>query len=150
MGDFNDLLWDWEKVGRVHHPEWLLRGFREAVSESGLTDFGFEGFQFTWERGRGTERWVQEKLDHILVTGDWRDLFGDARAWSLEGSCSDHMPILLKLASARRRVGRNKVRYENAWGYYDECRRAVNDTWEGMNGCDIVHKLYCCKEAAWR
>nr|GMC82464.1 pantothenate kinase 2 isoform X1 [Ipomoea batatas] len=60
------------------------------------------------------------------------------------------MPILLKLASARRRVGRNKVRYENAWGYYDECRRAVNDTWEGMNGCDIVHKLYCCKEAAWR
>ncbi|XP_031120626.1 uncharacterized protein LOC116023757 [Ipomoea triloba] len=36
LGDFNDILWDYEKKGRVPHPTWLLRGFREAVRESGL------------------------------------------------------------------------------------------------------------------
>nr|GMD79921.1 uncharacterized protein LOC109152193 [Ipomoea batatas] len=134
----------------VRYPEWLLRGFRDAVRESGLFDLGLEGCQFTWERGRGTDRWVQEKLDRVLVTGDWRDEFGGARAWSLEGGSSDHMPILLKLAHNRPREWRRRVRYENVWGCYGECRKVVVEKWDEMSGCDIVSRLGKCNEAAWR
>lgn len=67
MGDFNDLLWEWEKWGRVPPPNWLFRGFGEAVLESGLTNFGFGGCQYTWERRRGAEG---------LLTGLGRSLIG--------------------------------------------------------------------------
>lgn len=71
MGEFNDIMWEREKVGRVPHLEWLRKGFCEAVRECDLTNFDFKGCQFTWEGGRGTENWVQEKLDRILVFGFW-------------------------------------------------------------------------------
>ncbi|CAH9133147.1 unnamed protein product [Cuscuta epithymum] len=47
MGDFNDILFASEKKGRVPHPPWLLRGFRDAVYGSGLHNVSFEGYQFT-------------------------------------------------------------------------------------------------------
>ena len=38
LGDFNDILSPDDKNGRVEHPAWLIRGFREVVSECGLSD----------------------------------------------------------------------------------------------------------------
>lgn len=101
VGDFNDLLWEREKQGRVPHPPGLFRGFRDAVRESGLSDLAFEGCQLTWERGRGTGNWVREKLDRILVTDGWHELFPGARAWSLEGSSSDHLPLFFVIQTGR-------------------------------------------------
>ena len=54
LGDFNDLLSNSEKRGRRAQPNWKLNGFREAVADAGLVDLGMEGYQFTWERARGT------------------------------------------------------------------------------------------------
>lgn len=56
LGDFNDMLRASEKKGKNPQPNWMLNGFREAVSDSGLSDLPTEGFPFTWERGRGTSR----------------------------------------------------------------------------------------------
>lgn len=100
----------------MSHPGWLLRGFQAAVKESEMSDFGFQGFQFTWARGRGTSRWVQVKLERVLVTGEWRDLFLMARAWSLEGSSSDHMPLLLVTNLMGMRRFRKMPHFENSWG----------------------------------
>ncbi|XP_031127514.1 uncharacterized protein LOC116029605 [Ipomoea triloba] len=125
MGDFNDIMAASEKEGRVPHPEWLRRGFCEAVRESGLSDFGFEGCQFTWERGRGSVNWVREKLDRVLVSGNWRDAFPRARAWSVEGSSSDHLPLKLSTNWVGRRSVVRRPRYENSWGKLQECRDTV-------------------------
>lgn len=54
MGDFNDLLHPSEKIGRAQHPQWLFQGFQEAIDYCGLSNFEFEGYQFTWEKSRGT------------------------------------------------------------------------------------------------
>lgn len=67
IGDFNDLLCAEEKKGRIPHPEWLIRGFRETVESYSLRDFPFAGHQYTWEKSRGKEGWVEEKLDRVLV-----------------------------------------------------------------------------------
>nr|GMD29176.1 uncharacterized protein LOC109162266 [Ipomoea batatas] len=81
MGDFTDLLWEWKKEGRVPHLVWLMRGFREAVSNCGLTDFAFEGSQFTWERGRCTERWVRRRVVQR------RNRFENA--WGIHSECQE-------------------------------------------------------------
>ena len=79
MGDFNDMLYSEDKKGRVEHPEWLFRGFQTAVSDCGLQDLPLEGYPFIWERGKGTDHAVKERIDRALVTSSWLDLFSQAR-----------------------------------------------------------------------
>lgn len=43
----------------------------------------------------GTSYWVREKLDRILISDGWRELFPGARALSVEGSNSDHLPLFI-------------------------------------------------------
>ena len=52
MGDFNDLLTQSKKRGRLMHPNYLIQGFREAVEYYGLRDLGMEGYSFTWEKSK--------------------------------------------------------------------------------------------------
>ena len=71
----NDLLEESDKRGNVEHPAWLFRGFREAVIDCGLMDIPLEGYPFTWERGKGTLAWVEEKLNCCLASSASLNLF---------------------------------------------------------------------------
>lgn len=95
IGDFNDLLAAHEKRGQHEHPNWKLQGFKQAVSDSGLLDISMEGYQFTWERARGSENWVEERLDRVLATESWIRRFKEAWVWCLEASTSDHLLIFM-------------------------------------------------------
>ncbi|XP_073280655.1 uncharacterized protein [Primulina huaijiensis] len=63
IGDYNDKLSTEDKRGRIDQPQWLLRGFREAIDDCNLTYIPLLGHQFTWERSRGTENFVEERID---------------------------------------------------------------------------------------
>ncbi|RVW81652.1 Transposon TX1 uncharacterized 149 kDa protein [Vitis vinifera] len=52
LGDFNDIVCNEEKRGSVPHPPWLIRGFREAISDCQLQDLPLKGYPFTWERAQ--------------------------------------------------------------------------------------------------
>ena len=45
------------------------------MNEVNLLDIGMKGFPFTWERGRGTDAHVEERLDRVLCTRGWWQLF---------------------------------------------------------------------------
>ena len=94
IGDFNDILVDEDKCGRVPHPFWFLQGFREAVSNRGVLDITLEGYPYTWGHCRGSNNAVKEKLDHTMVNKIWSDLFPNARLLNLVASLSDHSPII--------------------------------------------------------
>lgn len=48
IGDFNDMMFGYEKQGGRAHPRSLLEGFTEAVNDSGLMDLWYTGSDFTW------------------------------------------------------------------------------------------------------
>ena len=128
IGDFNDLLAANEKRGKHKHPNWKLQGFKQAVSDSGLLDIGMEGYQFTWERSRGTDNWVEERLDRVLATDLWISRFKEAQVWSLESSTSDHLPIFIDpkpLAHSRRL---KRFRFENMWLREANCAEVVRSS----------------------
>ncbi|XP_019163090.1 PREDICTED: uncharacterized protein LOC109159433 [Ipomoea nil] len=62
---------EYEKRGRCRHPESLLRGFGETLEDCGLIQIPMIGYQFTWEKGEGTEDWIEEKLDRVVATDEW-------------------------------------------------------------------------------
>ncbi|KAL8507169.1 hypothetical protein ACS0TY_017899 [Phlomoides rotata] len=75
IGDFNDILHNREKRGRVVHPLHLLRGFHEAVNSCGIWDVELTGYPFTWSRCRGSPRFVEERLDRAMGNRCWHNLF---------------------------------------------------------------------------
>ena len=47
----------------MYLPSSVDSDFRDAIKDSGLVNLGLVGYQFTWERSRGSVNWVEEKLD---------------------------------------------------------------------------------------
>ena len=72
------------------------------------------GHDFTWEKSRGTQRWVEEKLDRALANLRWNQLFLDACVLNEDMATSDHSDILLVLGDNQVKHYR-KFRFENAW-----------------------------------
>lgn len=150
MGDFNDILKEEEKRGRNPHPQWLIRGFNETVDSCGLRDFAFNGYQFTWERSRGTNLWVEEKLDRILVNDAWLDLFDKATTTSIEATLSDHLPLMLWPIPSVRSSRRKSFKFENLWLREVQCREVVYNCWRNSLGVHLPARLELCGRAIWK
>nr|GMD60238.1 Retrovirus-related Pol polyprotein from transposon TNT 1-94 [Ipomoea batatas] len=61
-----------------------------ALEDCGLFDLGMRGRQFTWERGRGTTNWVEERLDSCTI-------FPQAIVYNKEVITSDHSTIYIEI-----------------------------------------------------
>lgn len=67
FGDFNDMMYTYEKRRGKEHPRRPFEGFTATVRDCGLSDLGFIGEKFTSEKSRGQHNWVQERLDRCLA-----------------------------------------------------------------------------------
>ncbi|XP_019158320.1 PREDICTED: uncharacterized protein LOC109155046 [Ipomoea nil] len=90
------------------------------------------GYQFTWEKGKGTSRWIEERLDKVLATNDWCGIVPDARVSNVLTRTSDHSAIFLAIRDygVRGGGGRKRFRFEMAWLYDEGCRTMVAKSWE--------------------
>lgn len=79
IGDMNNISSQADKKGGLAYPQWLVDGFNDVVEEAGLSDMELQGHQFTWERGRGTDAWLEIRLDRALVSSNWLELFPYAK-----------------------------------------------------------------------
>ena len=129
IGDFNDLLAHEEKQGRCSHPNWLISGFREATDVCGLMDLGMVGYQFTWEKSRGSRDCVEERLDRAMATQSWILKFPNSIVYSVEAATSDHLPIFLDYRPQQQRRLPKRFRFENSWLHEDGCGEVVKTSW---------------------
>lgn len=139
------MMFAHEKKGGRPRSQALLDGFKHVVSECGLIEINTKGCDFTWERSRGTQNWIQEKLDRGMANQEWRNMFPTAEIEVMEISTSDHLPLFLEL---NRKVYIPKVKrfkFENVWIHEDECRKIVQMSWQQDENWSISHKMeYCC------
>ncbi|XP_062102834.1 uncharacterized protein LOC133812999 [Humulus lupulus] len=108
VGDLNNVMSNKDKRGGRPYPSWLINGFQEAISDCNLIDMDLVGHQFTWERGRGTNNWVE--------------------LYNLGPSASDHAPLWLNLDLRKRTTFTYRFRFENAWTRDPLCRQIVQDS----------------------
>uniref|UniRef100_A0A803PGL7 Endonuclease/exonuclease/phosphatase domain-containing protein n=1 Tax=Cannabis sativa TaxID=3483 RepID=A0A803PGL7_CANSA len=146
IGDMNNLGDHSEKRGGRKYPDWLIDGFREVLSECELIDMPFQGYPFTWEKGRNSDNWIEERLDKALVNNGWLNLFSQASLFNLEVSTSDHCPLLLVFQGTAPQTTFSSFRFKNAWLRKPMCKVLVESCWVGSGNCTIQEKIWSCGE----
>ncbi|KAL8464990.1 hypothetical protein ACS0TY_034463 [Phlomoides rotata] len=71
-GDFNEILWRWEKYGGNQRRTSQMEDFHTTISDLGLQDLGFIGYKFTWTNGRAGDDNIQGECGEI-VRDSWED-----------------------------------------------------------------------------
>lgn len=144
IGGFNDMMLMEEKQGGSAHPRRLIDGFVETVNDCQLMDMGFNGNMFTWERARGTPRWMQERLDRGLVNKQWKDMFPFADITVMDVSSSDHLPLYLQLNRKMYALRTHRFRFGNMWVKEKECLNIIQLCWSKMRDHSITDKIQYC------
>ncbi|XP_019190734.1 PREDICTED: uncharacterized protein LOC109185207 [Ipomoea nil] len=100
------------------------------------------GCPYTWEKGQGTTKWIEERLDKVLVTQGWHDIVREASVLNILTRNSDHSALFLGILNLRERRGGGKrgFRFEMAWLHDEGCRDVVEKTWDqerhrGLQDC---------------
>lgn len=146
VGDLNNVTSLKDKEGGNPYPTWLIDGFNDALHDTGLIDMDLVGHQFTWERGRGTPDFTEVRLDRVLTSTAWLNLFPLAKLYNLEGASSDHSPIFLVPQQIVKTGSSYRFRFENAWLTDPMCEQLVKDGWEGDMRANIKYKVKACSE----
>lgn len=109
-----------------------------------LVDFELKGYQFTWERGRVTNSWVEACLDKALVNYSWIDMFKEARLSNIELTNSDHCPLFLEPEVQVFSQCINRFKFENSWLREPMCEQLVRSVWDEYGNGNIQMKISKC------
>lgn len=140
-GDFNDLMHASDKKGGLNHSQYLLDGFSKTIHECQLSELHLSGGTFTWERSRGTEAWVREKLDRGFATDSWWRKFPLHELRVAHTSVSDHEPLVLEFLRVNMEKKVFRFRFENMWLKEPEFTKEVTDTWSALPPIHLLPKL---------
>ncbi|XP_074361140.1 uncharacterized protein LOC141701372 [Apium graveolens] len=141
-GDFNDLLLASDKKGFIHHPQFMLDGFGRAIEDCQLSELSMSGGKFTWEKSRGYNAWVREKLDRGFANSSWWNKFPMYSFKLSHTSVSDHEPILLELLKADISKKTFRFRFENMWLRDPNFVKEVTDVWKTIPILHLLPKLF--------
>lgn len=126
IGDFNEILYHYEKEGGRVRTQRQLQQFHDAIDDCALVGMDFTGDMFTWQRGK-----IQEQLDRGVVNAQWRDMFPRVVLVNGEMLKSDHRPICVD--TERPGVQQGQANYprcfEARWLKEDTVQEVVQTAW---------------------
>jgi hypothetical protein len=85
---------------------------------------------------------VKVRLDRVLADENWRDIYSDASVEHLVTPCSDHLPLLLRLATEQRTQPAKKcAHYEIFWERDPTMKEVIEAAWKDMGTFMILAQL---------
>lgn len=78
IGDFNEILYPWEKWGGRGRSNQQMKDFHQALDDCKLYDLGYRGPKFTWSNCQNGDDLIKERLDYGTANLELRVLFPDA------------------------------------------------------------------------
>lgn len=132
IGDFNEVLHREEQIGPNVRDISQINLFREVVHACQLTDLGYIGLDWTFERKIQNDEFCRVRLDRALASTEWCSWFPFATLHHLHAVKSDHSPILLlnEMEAHNQRIAVNKpFRYEVMWERHDQFESALKSAW---------------------
>ncbi|XP_019191707.1 PREDICTED: uncharacterized protein LOC109186235 [Ipomoea nil] len=105
---------------------------------------------FTWVKGRGTESWVEERLDRAIATVEWMEIYEEAVVRNLFTINSDHNAILVDTDSRPVRAAMRSFRFESAWLLEEGFAKVVGEAWHQSTGMNFQQRIALCGRRLWR
>ncbi|KAK2449806.1 hypothetical protein QL285_008962 [Trifolium repens] len=132
LGDFNSVRDSSERRGvnslvpRDRSGE--MHEFDEFLGDLELIDLPLVGRSFTWFHPNGVS---MSRLDRILISSPWLDVWGEPLVRVLERDVADHCPLLLKYNSDD--WGPKPFRFNIFWLQHREFKELVKVEWVASN-----------------
>ncbi|XP_019150305.1 PREDICTED: uncharacterized protein LOC109147113 [Ipomoea nil] len=102
------------------------------------------GGRFTWVKGRGTEAWVEERLDRALANLDWLEMHGEAVFSCIYTLESDHHALFVELDLTPVRNVARSFKFESVWLLEEGCAMVVEEAWLLSMGQNFQDRLAIC------
>ncbi|KAH1107407.1 hypothetical protein J1N35_011175 [Gossypium stocksii] len=139
--DFNEILYGFEKKGGLPQGEGRMETFRRVLEDCNLSDIGFYGNWFTWERDNLPDTNIQKRLDRAVATEGWLNLFPNYQLRHLSHSFSDHCPLLINTFWEDRRYGSNLDKQDKYCANLESCKSFTYNTIPSISLCNMLYKL---------
>lgn len=142
-GDFNEILFNYEKEGGSPRAERCMENFRRALEDCELFDLGFVGDAFTWRNHHDlATSYTKERLDRAVANGAWRAKFPLVRVINGDPRHSNHRPIIINTVERASRSFSQPMdvlhKFEARWLEEEDCKARVEEAWLGaMEGGDV-------------
>ena len=105
-----------------------MKGFRNAINACGFQDMGYEGPNFAWCNRRFEGERIHLRLDRVLATIDWMELYRNSKVYCIVDSTSNHCALLLTNQQALPNHGKRQFHFEVAL-------QSSNGLVEGLKDC---------------
>jgi hypothetical protein len=125
-GDFNIIRFANERNRQVGFQRYSDL-FNTLIDFYELRELEMSGGIYTWSNNQ--EIPILEKLDRILVSKEWEDLFPQAWARKLPREVSDHSPLILS-SSTPTHTKKIEFRFELSWLSNPDFIPAVKKIWD--------------------
>jgi hypothetical protein len=104
----------------------MVNKFRHTLNSLALQDMPLQGRRFTWSNGQ--EEPIMARLDRVIFSEGWDDIFPISNLMALSSNISDHCPLLLSCSSNRPRS--YKFRFEHFWTKLPGFLEVVKEAWD--------------------
>jgi hypothetical protein len=114
-----------------------MEDFAGCLSECGLKDLGYRGYDFTWNNRREGADNIQCRLDRGTATASFLDLFLFMSVEHITIEESDHLAILIKVRDevpVGQHAGPRSFMFEEMWTKHDGYEEMFKQVWNQRGG----------------
>ncbi|CAA7023627.1 unnamed protein product [Microthlaspi erraticum] len=148
MGDFSEMIGNWEKRGGRKRSESSFLPFRNMLDSCGMIDFPFKGNSKSWVGYRRCRK-MQCRLDRAVGNEDWHHDFSHTNVEYLKLWGSDHMPILTRILSKPGTAQRG-FKFDKRWLGKDGLKKSIEEGWGQTDISDlgdVYTKVQTCRRS---
>jgi hypothetical protein len=137
MGDFNVILGAHEYRGSFSPARLPIEDFQQWTDNFNLIHLHTRGAEFTWNNGRGGNRYTEKRLDRAICNQAWLDSCCSSSVTALTRVRSDHFPLLLDWQVTSVSFA-SQFKFQRMWSLHDECGKIISDCWRSVVvGCPM-------------
>ncbi|XP_016191737.2 uncharacterized protein LOC107632587 [Arachis ipaensis] len=133
LGDFNEITQLEDRKGTDSLPVSATE-FKSWIQDMELVDLALTDRLFTWFRGQSCSR-----IDRVLVSLEWLEVFPETRLRGGPRGLSDHCPLIMEVSQLRG--GPRPFRSLDSWFTHDGFLRLVKEEWRTLGDRQFMDKL---------
>ncbi len=133
ISDFNEILENNEKIGRIARHQAQMNRFREVINTCYFHAINYDGPRFTWCNNRTDHGRVLARLDRGFLNVEGYLKFPNAIAQHMIESSSDHCAILFNLEGRPRMRVKRRFHFAAMWTRSEDFREVIKKAWNPTN-----------------